>query len=274
MARGQRVVVEDVAASLIFKGTPALDVMLAAGARAVQSTPLVSSAGHLLGMISTHWARPHRPSAQSLKRLDLLARQAADFLERIATDRALRQAHELLADRARQMESLVQQRTARLQEALGELEAFSYSVAHDLRAPLRAMSGYAQAILHDSGNSGFSPQTTIYLERIQRAAARLDRLTQEVLSYSKLSRGDLCLEPVDLNTLSRQIVEQYPQLACHRDRIQICSPLAPVIGHEGLLTQALSNLLINACKFVAPGAAPKVVLWTATDGDKVRLGRG
>jgi signal transduction histidine kinase/DNA-binding response OmpR family regulator len=77
-----RVIVEDVTQSEIFAGSPALDVLLAAGVRSVQSTPLVSSSGHVSGIISTHFAEPHRPTARELRVLDLLARQAADYLER------------------------------------------------------------------------------------------------------------------------------------------------------------------------------------------------
>src|SRR5262249_36952195 len=79
---GQRVVVEDVTQSEIFAGQPALDVLLEAGVRAVQSTPLVSSRGRVVGMISTHSGAPHRPNEHELLLMDLLARQAGDYVER------------------------------------------------------------------------------------------------------------------------------------------------------------------------------------------------
>jgi PAS domain S-box-containing protein len=166
------------------------------------------------------------------------------------------------------LEAVVQQRTAKLQEALGELEAFSYSVAHDLRAPLRAMEGYASELLNESS---LSVTGQMYLQRIQRAAARLDRLTQEVLSYSRVSREEAKLGRLDLDRLAHEVVEQYPELSALRQNIEIRSPLLPVWGHEALLTQALANLLVNACKFVAPGVAPKVVLQTVADKDNVRI---
>jgi PAS domain S-box-containing protein len=89
MKRGQRVIIEDVAASPVFAGTPALDVMLAAGARAVQSTPLVSRSGRLVGMLSTHHRAPRKPADRDLHILDLLARQAADYVERIQAEEML-----------------------------------------------------------------------------------------------------------------------------------------------------------------------------------------
>ena len=82
LERGERVIVEDVRNSPIFAGTPALEVMLAAGAQAVQSTPLISRSGRVLGMFSTHYRHaPTRPSERALRQLDILARQAADLIE-------------------------------------------------------------------------------------------------------------------------------------------------------------------------------------------------
>ena len=88
---------EDVERSEIFAGTPALDVLLDAGVRAVQSTPLLSSSGQVLGMISTHMSRPHKPDERVLRFLDLLARQAADFLERKRAEEALQVSEQRLA---------------------------------------------------------------------------------------------------------------------------------------------------------------------------------
>jgi PAS domain S-box-containing protein len=90
LQQGRRVVIEDVEKSPVFAGQPALDVQLRAGARAVQSTPLVSRSGRPLGMFSTHYKRPHRPDENALRLLDLLARQAADIIARAQDQEALR----------------------------------------------------------------------------------------------------------------------------------------------------------------------------------------
>ncbi|HLW49218.1 MAG TPA: SpoIIE family protein phosphatase [bacterium] len=89
---GQRVIVEDVMRSDVFAGHPSFGVLVGAGVRAVQSTPLVSSAGRVLGIISTHFDRPHRPTERELRLMDLLARQAADYLERAEARRAAERA--------------------------------------------------------------------------------------------------------------------------------------------------------------------------------------
>ena len=91
LAHGERVVVDDVERSPIFTGTPALEIQRRAGVRAVQSTPLVSRPGKPLGMFSTHWRKPGRPDARSLRWLDLLARHAADIIERAQNEAALRE---------------------------------------------------------------------------------------------------------------------------------------------------------------------------------------
>jgi PAS domain S-box-containing protein len=91
MQRGERVIIEDVKQSAMFTGTPALDVMLAAGARAVQSTPLVSRTGRRLGVFSTHYSTPYRPSNREQRLLDLLAWLAADAIERTQAEEALRE---------------------------------------------------------------------------------------------------------------------------------------------------------------------------------------
>jgi GAF domain-containing protein len=89
LEHGERVIVEDIEQSAIFANTPALEIQRRAGVRAVQSTPLVTRSGVPVGMFSTHYTRPHRPDARTLRLLDLLARQAADVIERARADQRL-----------------------------------------------------------------------------------------------------------------------------------------------------------------------------------------
>ncbi len=94
--RGERVVVPDVEASSLFAGTSSLAVLREAGVRAVQSTPVMSRAGKLLGILTTHWPKPYQPDEHALWRIDLLARQAADLIEFMKAEAALRESEELL----------------------------------------------------------------------------------------------------------------------------------------------------------------------------------
>ncbi len=156
-----------------------------------------------------------------------------------------------------QLEAVVAQRTLKLRETVAELEAFSYSIAHDLRAPLRSMSGYAAILLSDHG-ARLDAEARDFLQRIEASAERLDRLIQDVLNYSKVVRGDMDLERVDFGALAEEIILSYPHLREPDAAILLAHPLPAVLGNPAALTQVISNLLGNAVKFVPPGAKPEV----------------
>jgi PAS domain S-box-containing protein len=168
------------------------------------------------------------------------------------------------------LERLVSERTAKLQEIVNELQAFSYSVSHDLRSPLRAMQGYADILLEESAGK-LPPEHLHYLERIRSSATRLDRLTQELLNYSRLTGGEVKVERVSLDQLVRDIIEHYPNLRAASANIHIQGPLLGVMGNEPFLTQAISNLLANAIKFVEPGTQPNIVVKTEALNQCVRF---
>ena len=178
-----------------------------------------------------------------------------DITERKRTENALRHAKEMLANHAAEQELLVAKRTAMLQETVAELQAFSYSVSHDMRSPLRAMQAFAQFLLEDY-SSKLDAQGISYLQRIMRSAVRLDRLIQDVLSYSSVLHSTTAMEPVDLDRLIRDLIQTYPN--GHKTEIQIQGKLPNVLGNEAFLTQCFSNLLSNAAKFVAPGTNPHI----------------
>jgi PAS domain S-box-containing protein len=178
-----------------------------------------------------------------------------DITQRKRVENALRQAKDQLADQAAQLEGLVAERTATLQETIGELQAFSYGVSHDMRAPLRAMRGFAQ-ILVDDHSSKLDEQGVVHLQQIVRSALRLDRLIQDVLSYSRVLHAQGLIEPVDLDELMRDIIATYPN--GHKAEIHIQGRLPTVLGNEAFLTQCFSNLLSNASKFVSPGTIPRI----------------
>jgi signal transduction histidine kinase len=186
------------------------------------------------------------------------------------TEEALHQAKELVDNQAHHLERLVEERTAALSETIGELEAFSYSVAHDLRAPLRAMNNFAQ-LLQDSHSTQLDDTGRDYLQRISTAAARLDLLIREVLNYTHIIRAAVPLQQVDLNKLIREIIESYPDWQPPVADVQIEGTLPPVLGHAGFLTQCISNLLSNAIKFVPSGTPPHVRVWTEPVDGYIRL---
>lgn len=173
--------------------------------------------------------------------------------------------------RARQiLEQTVAERTASLREALAQMEEFSYSVSHDLRAPLRAMRAYAGVLLEEYG-AKLDDIGRGYLEKIQRGSDRMDRLTQDVLTYSRIARAQVQLEPIAVENLVRDIIHQYAYLQAPAAQIEITAPLLDVLGHETTFGQCVANLLNNAVKFVPAGRTPCVRVGTERRGRNVRV---
>jgi signal transduction histidine kinase len=205
---------------------------------------------------------------------DLLLRRTA-VLEQVNHDnlelqRALSRELEAKSRSEAELERKVEERTASLRQAVGQMEEFSYTVSHDLRGPLRALQGYAEILLED-----YRPRLDEigqdYLLRIQRAAVRMDQLTTDVLDYSRLARTEVSLAPTDLDKILRKAIEHYDQLQRSGAAVKIESPLAPVMAHEPALLQCLSNLLTNAVKFVKPGQVPVITIRTESRAGRVRL---
>jgi signal transduction histidine kinase len=140
------------------------------------------------------------------------------------------------------------------------LEDFSHSITHDLRAPLRAIRSFAQILGEECLACG-RPVAQDHIHRITSAAARMDKLIQDVLQYSRLARSELKLAPVNVQELLRGIIETYPAFQPPQVEIQIEGPLPRLLGNEAALTQCFSNLLGNAIKFIAPGTRPQVRIW-------------
>jgi PAS domain S-box-containing protein len=193
-----------------------------------------------------------------------------DITERKKAEDELREANAQLADRAGELEQAVVERTARLQQTIAELEAFSYSVTHDMRAPLRAMQSFALMLGQQCADE-VSAEGKDYIRRIQTAAGRMDKLILDVLTYSQVVRTDVPISAVNLKLLLDGILESYPHLKPQDAEILLEGTFPDVRANEAALMQCISNLIGNAVKFVAPGVAPKVRIWAETDGSSVRL---
>jgi PAS domain S-box-containing protein len=182
----------------------------------------------------------------------------------------IRQAQAELRVHSEELERRVRERTTALQRTVSELEAFSYTVSHDLRSPLRAMQGFAQAVLEDYGDK-VDEQGRKYLGRIKNAAERLDRLIQDLLSYTRVAREDAPLVPLDADKILRDIIENYPNLHAPAAEVEVLGVIPRVLGREASLTQVLSNLLGNAAKFVPEGTVPHIRAWGEEIKDRVRI---
>ena len=164
-----------------------------------------------------------------------------------------------------------EERRVKLEAANTELEAFAYSVSHDLRAPLRAMQGMAGALREDYGKQ-LDAQALSYMEQITTASQRMDTMIRDLLAYSKITRTNSDLRLVDLHRAiqdARAIIGA--DAAQLNAEVQIANGFPNVIANPVLLSQVLANLLSNAIKFVKPGATPVVKVFAQESGGQVRV---
>lgn len=205
---------------------------------------------------------------------------AGDYSRRIQLDRRdelgrLEEAFTTMArnvqDAQRRLEDKVRERTAELQDRNEELEAFGYSISHDLRAPLRAMFGFSQALLEDYGDR-LDATGREYAERIVTGARAMDEMIQDLLAYSKLSRAELKLGRVDLTRVLRDAATQLQaEIRSRGARLSVEDPLPAVVGHAATLAQVVTNLLANGIKFVPPGRSADVRVRAESRDGRVRL---
>jgi PAS domain S-box-containing protein len=209
------------------------------------------------------------PVLDSRGRIVGASKIARDITEKKRAEAALKIARDQLSRTNEELERRVHERTESLREAIAQLEEFSYTVSHDLRAPLRGMQVYSQALLEDHGPT-LDAEARHCLKRIAENATRLDKMVMDVLTFSRISRADLRMERVHLDRLVREIIHHYPSMQPPQAIIDV-APLDDVWGHEPSLTQIISNLLSNAVKFVAPGVVPAIRIWTNATDASVRL---
>lgn len=157
-----------------------------------------------------------------------------------------------------ELELRVVERTSQLESANRELEAFSYSVSHDLHAPLRKIDGYSRMVAEEFG-ARLDERGRDYLEKIRAGTQSMSRLIDDMLSLARVSRGSMRAEPIDLGAIAEEIADDLGKAWGRNVKFKIAKPL-PAAGDRPLLRVALYNLLENACKFASKTAAPVVEL--------------
>jgi PAS domain S-box-containing protein len=169
------------------------------------------------------------------------------------------------------LENLIQERTAELTEANDQLETLVYSIAHDLRAPLRSMQAFAKILLMDYAPK-LDPTAEDYARRIVRSAERMDVLVLDLLAYGRAVRAGITLEPVQLETVWQMARSQFEQQIAEKHAIITTDlPLPSVCANAAILSQVLANLLGNALKFVPPGTVPAIRFSAIEENDLVRI---
>ncbi|QYM79345.1 PAS domain S-box protein [Horticoccus luteus] len=166
------------------------------------------------------------------------------------------------------LELMVAERTTELKAIIGELETFSYAMAHDLRGPLRALQGYAN-ILNEDYADKLDDSGQRFVRQIASAADRMHKLVTDVLTLTRLTRAPLPLQAVALRPLVETVIEQYPAL---KDaRIQLSGAFPTALANPSALTQAIANLLTNAVKFVPAGRPAEVKIFAEETEREITL---
>lgn len=197
-------------------------------------------------------------------------RTLEDITKLKEAEQRLREANKALQLHAGRLEEEVQARTEKMQEAFVELDRLSYSIVHDMRAPLRAMQGFS-TLLIESYSNRLDTQGMEFLHRIALAARKQDELITGVLAYHRYVREKFPLSPVNLDEVVGGIANTYAGLQPPNVQITIRKPLGWVLAHDTLLTQSFSALLNNAVKFVAPGTKPEIKIWSQKEENHLRL---
>lgn len=201
----------------------------------VSTTPLCDSAGRLIGAV--HVAR------------DITARRAAE-------DQLTKQAAQL------------QERTAQLEEANRELESFSYSVSHDLRAPLRAIDGVSRIILRKQGNQ-LDETTRRQFDMVRENACKMNTLIDNLLAFSRVQKTGMNAAVIDMEKLTREVWEEIRQVNAERELEFRINGLPPGYGDQALIRQVLYNLLDNAVKFTKNRKPGIVEVTSVADSGKI-----
>jgi signal transduction histidine kinase/DNA-binding NarL/FixJ family response regulator len=214
----------------------------------------------VLGVFVLCHPEPIGVDERKLRWIESLANTVASFTERVRA-----------ADDLRDREANYRQIAEQLQRANNELEGFAYSVSHDLRAPLRTMTGFAHALVEDHGDQ-LTASARDFAQRIITSGRRAEGLISDLLSYSRLSFETLELQPVELKEVVQTVKEQLGSDITERNAtVDVEGELPTVMAVGAILTQVLSNLISNAIKFVPEDRDPHVVIRPEHRENRVRI---
>jgi len=157
-----------------------------------------------------------------------------------------------------------------LQQALKDMETFSYSVAHDIRSPLKTLYSYVDVLREDYG--AILPKEALdHLQRMELSTKRLDAITRDLLSFARVSSDSIALRPTFLRAAVGEALLSVPGVSSASVSVEISDEVDRVMAHDAVLQQVLRNLLENACKFVPAGTNPILLIAARQEAHYVRL---
>jgi signal transduction histidine kinase len=162
------------------------------------------------------------------------------------------------------------ERSKALKKTISELEAFSYSLSHDLRSPIRAIQSFVQIFMAEHG-SKVDKDGLVLLEKVIGSTQRMDRMVLDLLAFTRLTHEPMQVEALNIEEVIHGIIRDRAEFQPPQAEITIQSPLEKVMGNRASLIQCLTNLLDNAVKFVATGIKPEVRIYSEDGGPLTRL---
>lgn len=233
------VIVTDIATDPLWVSYRSLALQF--GLQACWSVPVLSSTGRVVGTFANYYREVRAPEAEELQFLEVASALAGVAIERARAEAQIRKFNA-------ELEQRVQQRTAQLEAANSELEAFSYSVSHDLRAPLRHVAGFSNLLLQQP-SVGVDAGSKRMAQNIAGAALKMGRLIDDLLVFSRMGRTELNSQPINLTQLAGEVVAGLQQELGDRVVEWKLQPLPTVRGDQAMLRQVFENLLANAVKY-------------------------
>jgi signal transduction histidine kinase len=239
----QGIVAEDTFGCLKFKELALLYV--SNGIVAVRSTPLLSSNKTIIGVLSTYFCRPYQPAERELRLLRFCAEHAARLIEYERLQNEMYAAVERLTEQNTDLQDW----NARLTRSNQDLDRFAFAASHDLQAPLRLVTTYAQLLARRYGG-GLDEDSTMLVDTIVQGTTRMSELLADLLAYAEIGAfRDESVESVDLNLVVEKVTQNLRVFVDESGASIVSGDLPMLSGHECHFVQLFQNLIANAIKY-------------------------